>query len=183
MFTENNVNDDIACWGLRCISPDYWRHEIESWVAEVIYTKNNIHMFTLFASASCLSASKFSFWMVGMHYLTWITCSYSFTLSISNYTDEHIDENIWIFIRISLIFVPKGWINNIPALVPIMTWRRPGDKPLSEPMMVGLLMHICDTRIQWVNLNEKNRSPDKLFDRSNFQSVNIGSCNCLSPVW
>ena len=32
-----------------------------------------------------------------------------------------------------------------------MAWRRPGDKPLSEPMMVSLPMHICVTRPQWVN--------------------------------
>ena len=38
----------------------------------------------------------------------------------------------------------------IPALVPIMAWRRPGDKPLSEPMMASLLMHICVTWPQWV---------------------------------
>ena len=50
-----------------------------------------------------------------------------------------------------LKFVPKGPINNIPALVQIMAWRRPGDKPLSEPMMVSLLTHICVTRLQWVN--------------------------------
>ena len=31
-----------------------------------------------------------------------------------------------------------------------MAWRRPGDKPLSEPMMVRLLTHICVTRPQWV---------------------------------
>ena len=31
-----------------------------------------------------------------------------------------------------------------------MTWRRPGDKPLSEPMMVSLLTHICITRPQWI---------------------------------
>ena len=31
-----------------------------------------------------------------------------------------------------------------------MAWRRLGDKPLSEPMMVGLLTHICITRPQWV---------------------------------
>ena len=37
----------------------------------------------------------------------------------------------------SLEFVPKGRINNIPALVKIMAWRRSGDKPLSEPMMDG----------------------------------------------
>ena len=31
-----------------------------------------------------------------------------------------------------------------------MAWRRPGDKPLSELMMVSLLTHICVTRPQWV---------------------------------
>ena len=33
-------------------------------------------------------------------------------------------------------FIPKGPINNIPAFVQMMAWRRPGDKPSSEPMMV-----------------------------------------------
>ena len=32
-------------------------------------------------------------------------------------------------------FVPKGSIDNSPALVPIMALRRIGDKPLSEPML------------------------------------------------
>ena len=31
-----------------------------------------------------------------------------------------------------------------------MAWRHPGDKPLSEPMMVSLPTHICVTRPQWV---------------------------------
>ena len=47
-----------------------------------------------------------------------------------------LNENVDISIKISLKFVPKGPINKIPALVQIMAWRRPGDKPLSEPMMV-----------------------------------------------
>ena len=38
-------------------------------------------------------------------------------------------------LKISLKNVPKGPINNIPSLVQIMAWRRPGDKSLSEPMM------------------------------------------------
>ena len=46
-----------------------------------------------------------------------------------------LNENDWIPINISLKFIPKGPINNIPALVQIMAWRQPGDKPLSEPMM------------------------------------------------
>ena len=47
------------------------------------------------------------------------------------------------------LFPIKGPINNIPALVQIMAWCRPGDKPLSEPMMVNLLTHICVTGPQW----------------------------------
>ena len=63
-------------------------------------------------------------------------------------TFKHIflNENI----RISLKFVLKGPINNIPALVQIMAWYRSGGRPLSEPMMVILLTHICVTRPQWV---------------------------------
>ena len=35
-----------------------------------------------------------------------------------------LNENVWISIKISMKFVPKGPINNIPALVEIMAWRR-----------------------------------------------------------
>ena len=42
-----------------------------------------------------------------------------------------LNENVEISIKISLKFVPKGPINNIPALVQVMAWRRPGDKPLT----------------------------------------------------
>ena len=59
-----------------------------------------------------------------------------------------LNENERISLRISLKFVPKGPINNIPALVQIMAWRRTGDKPLSEPMLVRLQTHICVTRPQ-----------------------------------
>ena len=54
-----------------------------------------------------------------------------------------LNENVRILIWISLKFVPKGSINNIPTLAQIMAWRRPGDKPLSEPMMVRLSTNIC----------------------------------------
>ena len=57
-----------------------------------------------------------------------------------------LNENVQISIKSSLKFVPNGLINNIPALVQIMAWHRPGDKSLSEPMMVRLLTHICVTR-------------------------------------
>ena len=61
-----------------------------------------------------------------------------------------LNENVWITIKNPLKFVPKGPINTIPALVQIMAWRRPGDKPLSEPMLISLPTHICVTRPQWV---------------------------------
>ena len=60
-----------------------------------------------------------------------------------------LNGNEWHSIKISLKFVPKVPISNIPALVQIMAWRRPGDKPLSEPMMVFSPTHICVTRPQW----------------------------------
>ena len=61
-----------------------------------------------------------------------------------------LNEDIWISINISLKFVPKGQINNIPALDQIMAWHRPGDKPLSELMMVIVVTYICSTQPQWV---------------------------------
>ena len=61
-----------------------------------------------------------------------------------------LNENVLISINISLKFVPKGPINNNPALVQLMAWCRPGDKPLSEPTMIIWLTHICVTRPQWV---------------------------------
>ena len=57
-----------------------------------------------------------------------------------------LNENVCTSIKIALKFVPKGPINTTSALVEIMAWCWPGDKPLSETMMVSLLMHICITR-------------------------------------
>ena len=50
---------------------------------------------------------------------------------------RHIDMHVnkCILIRISLRFVPKGPIDNKPALVQVLTWYRTGDKPLPEPML------------------------------------------------
>ena len=61
-----------------------------------------------------------------------------------------LNENVWLSINISLKFVPMSPINNISTLVQVMAWRRPGDKPLYEPMMDRLPTHICVTQSQWV---------------------------------
>ena len=61
-----------------------------------------------------------------------------------------LNENVSIFIKIALKFMPKVPINNIPALFQIIPWHWPDDKPLSEPMMVSLLMHISVSQSQWI---------------------------------
>ena len=63
----------------------------------------------------------------------------------------HFNEKIWISLQISMKFVPKVRISNITTLFQKMAWRRPSDKPLSEPIMVSLLTHICVTRSRRVN--------------------------------
>ena len=63
-----------------------------------------------------------------------------------------LSENVWNSIKISPRFVPKCPIDNIPALVQMMAWHRPGAKPLSETMMVRLPTHMCVTRPQWVKM-------------------------------
>ena len=68
------------------------------------------------------------------------------------YKCTSLNENVQISITISWKFVPQGQINNIPALVQIKAWRRPGNKPLSGPMLVSLLTHICITWPHWINV-------------------------------
>ena len=81
--------------------------------------------------------------------------------NVRHFTDDvfkciFLNENVWIPIKFSRKFVPRCRINNISALVQIIARQHPGDKPLSEPMMVKLMMHICITRPQWVNKDYEN---------------------------
>ena len=80
-----------------------------------------------------------------------------------------LNKDIWILIDVSLKFVSKCSINNISALVQIMAWRRPGNKPLPEPMMVRLLMHICVTRPQWVKWLQPLFNSRLPFDRYKYE--------------
>ena len=63
-----------------------------------------------------------------------------------------LNENDWISFKMLLRFVPKlmGPINIIPTVVQKMACCRPGEQPLSEPIMVILLTHICVSWRQWV---------------------------------
>ena len=53
-------------------------------------------------------------------------------ISQTTFSNVFFNENVWIWIKLSLKFLPKGPINNIPALVQIMAQREAGDKPLSD---------------------------------------------------
>ena len=106
-----------------------------------------------------------------------------------------VNESVRSFIKISLKFVPKGPINNITALIQIMAWRRPGDKPLSEPMMVKLPTHICVTRPQWVKRCRgefqrnraactKQRLPNSSQTTSWYsEEILVSDCRCLFGVY
>ena len=86
-----------------------------------------------------------------------------------------LNENVRIPIETLLKFVPKGPINNIPTLVQVMAWHRSGDKPLSEPMMVSLLTHICITRPQWVKKT--------YFIKRNHQTVHWDTVLHTAQLW
>ena len=60
-----------------------------------------------------------------------------------------LNENEWIVIKIALKFVHICPINNVPSLVQIMAWRRPGNKPFSEPCQL-----VCWRIYVSLNLNE-----------------------------
>ena len=49
-----------------------------------------------------------------------------------------LNENIQILTKISQNFVPKGPINNIPALIQITAWHRPVDKPLMVSLQMSM---------------------------------------------
>ena len=104
--------------------------------------------------------------------------------SISRHFKCVLNEYIYIYIYIYISrfwshrkFVPKGPIDNIPTLVQKMVWRPPGDKPLSETMMVSLLTHICFTRPQcyWVCRITASLSSTKINRKYHFIFAQIHS--------
>ena len=62
-------------------------------------------------------------WKKGLHF------------AVDTFKCISVNESFCNFIGISLKFVPKGPIDNKPALLQLMAWRRIGDKPFSEAML------------------------------------------------
>ena len=55
-----------------------------------------------------------------------------------------VNENVLIYIKVSLKFVPKGPINTIPALVQIMAWWWPGVNELNSNIIAkrGMILKL-----------------------------------------
>ena len=60
-------------------------------------------------------------------------------LADDNFKCIFLNEDDWIPIRISLKFVPRSAIDNKPALVQEMAWRRTGHMPVSELMLAQFI--------------------------------------------
>ena len=46
-----------------------------------------------------------------------------------------LNDDVLIWNKIQLKFIPSGLIQHMTALVPVMTWHQASYKPLSEPML------------------------------------------------
>ena len=84
-----------------------------------------------------------------------------------------LNENVWILIKISPKFVPEDPVNDITALVQIMTWCRPGTKPLSEPMIVYWCIYAS------LGLNELKNWFFYFRFTGKWQVLDTGNPNCL----
>ena len=131
------------------LDPQVWQHreEVLSCPAQVgVLTGGQVWHYSLCNMTNTYLLS-FPGYFQEPHWLSMATIFQTFFSNVFSWMKMYE-----FHLKVWLKFVPKVPVNNIPALVQIMAWRHLGDKPLSEPMMVSLLTHICVTRPQWVNL-------------------------------
>ena len=86
-----------------------------------------------------------------------------------------LDENTHNSIKISLQFALNGPTNNIPPLVQMTAWRRPGDKPSSEPMMFSVLTPI------WLTVPQRVKRVTKIY--LCLSKVLVQCFTCVSRNW
>ena len=126
--------------------PCYWCHQNNlSWIVPLLGTKYELYFFprniwirhimvSSILATYCLDKSPRI-----VHAVNTLRASKMAAVFADNiYKCIFLTENVLISLNISRKFVLEIPINNIPALVQIMAWRPPNDKPLTEPMMVYL---------------------------------------------
>ena len=93
-----------------------------------------------------------------------------------------LNENIWIWINISLKFVPKGHIHNIPSLVQILTWCQTGKKQtiIWTNDGLGYWRIYASLRLREVNAKKRSRYPIITLNLWRWMSKLSGnkSCTC-----
>ena len=137
-----NLNFDMNMNGSSCVLKFIW---LGSWWLEV-YRMTTKHMVRLRAYVN-----KVSYYMIGIG-------KWQFHTLRPRQSGRHFSDDIFkcIFFNEEFEFRLKCHWNlfirssNIPALIQTMGRRRPGDKPLSEQIIVSLVTHKCVTRPQWV---------------------------------
>ena len=95
--------------------------------------------FTLSSPLSCLSAKIRNVTTIltniVAYFNVWKVAQNGCHFADDNFRCIFANENVCILIKISPKFVPKGPIDNNPALVKIMAWHRICDMPLPGPML------------------------------------------------
>ena len=121
------------------------------------FTKMHLKMSSAKWGPFCLGLNVLSASPVYVRDLTSVTNVPADVLAPNKIKYMFLNDNVWISIKISLNCVHNGSINNIPPLVQIVAWRRPGYKPLPESMMVYWriyaplgLNEFTDPKFMWV---------------------------------
>ena len=94
-------------------------------------------------------------------------------LANNNFKCIFFNENDRIQIPISLKFLPRGPIDNKPALVQVMAWCWTGNKPLSVPMLTQYTDACIQHQGRWVNKQGQDR----------FIHNGLSPIQCQAIVW
>ena len=131
------IEDETWC---QCLKVVFWSlfmeasYHVRNKSIYVLSFKGYFDVYFPFCESLCSSVGRFG-------PLSCIVSTLRLRQNCHHFADDifrciFFNENIWISLKILLKFVPKFQINNIPALVLIMAWHWPGDKPLSEQIPV-----------------------------------------------
>ena len=87
-------------------------------------------------------------------------------------TFKHIlfNENVRISITISLKFVPKGPIDNMPALVQIMPWRQPWHRAITSTKFDLPLVRFSDLHLKAISQEIPQPSITTIVSKINYLS-------------
>ena len=132
-------------------------------------------------------------WQDNCDAITWMMIFNSLDIDFINGDIRGWSSKMGILVRSLLKFVPRAWIGNNSALFQTITWRRTGDKALSDAMQPKLLTHILRSESYWlvkayIWLNRKclfitwAAHPNKYARGSHFVVLNVFSNGCFTHI-